>query len=114
MKRDIIKWDITNGGSDEGQVVKKPEKKPTKAQAGFALMHGFSATNVGKNRLTASILHIYAIGMKHAYASCSIVGSFTSPSKYWCFQERKSILHHESCWARLQETATLVKVLSFV
>jgi hypothetical protein len=111
MKRDVIKRDIINGGSDEEQVVKKPEKKPTKAQAGFALMHGFPATNVGKNRLTASVLHISALGMKYAYASCSVVGSFTSPSKYWCFQERKSVLCHESCWARLKETTTLVKVL---
>lgn len=27
----------------------------TKAQAGFALMHGFLATNVGKNRLTVCL-----------------------------------------------------------
>ena len=31
---------------------KVEEKKKPKIPAGFALMHGFAATNVGKNRLT--------------------------------------------------------------
>jgi hypothetical protein len=31
---------------------KGKDEKNSKVAAGFALMHGFSATNIGKNRLT--------------------------------------------------------------
>ncbi|KAF9482469.1 hypothetical protein BDN70DRAFT_930001 [Pholiota conissans] len=49
-KKDIIKPDLMTM-TDKEQASKKREKQ-TKAHTGFALMHGFSATNVGKNRLT--------------------------------------------------------------
>lgn len=35
---------------------KEAKDKSAKLPAGFALMHGFSATNVGKNRLTVRTL----------------------------------------------------------
>ena len=53
-KKSIMKPQVKHGND------KTPERGPkkkneSKAQAGFALMHGFSATNVGKNRLTVCL-----------------------------------------------------------
>jgi hypothetical protein len=38
----------------EKDVSKAKKNKKNSIPAGFALMHGFTATNVGKNRLTVS------------------------------------------------------------
>lgn len=48
----------------DSKVTKNKKAKKAKVPAGFALMHGFTATNVGKNRLTVSCgcnLFIYSI-----------------------------------------------------
>ncbi|KAG1755778.1 hypothetical protein EDB19DRAFT_1662901 [Suillus lakei] len=61
VKRDIVKPDtniavhISPPGANEMEDKKKVARKKGKKQsgsAGLALLHGFSATNVGKNRLT--------------------------------------------------------------
>ena len=49
-KHDSISRDKTEGKKTKG----KQEKKP-KVPAAFALMYGFSATNIGKNRLTVCL-----------------------------------------------------------
>lgn len=47
--------DKNEPGSAPGEDVRKAKKgKKNSIPAGFALMHGFTATNVGKNRLTVS------------------------------------------------------------
>jgi hypothetical protein len=45
---------VTEDNDDNKKTDKSKKDKKSKIPAGFALMHGFSATNVGKNRLTVS------------------------------------------------------------
>ncbi|KJA29986.1 hypothetical protein HYPSUDRAFT_250083 [Hypholoma sublateritium FD-334 SS-4] len=54
-KKSIMKPEIKTG-NDKAQERGSKKTRESGAQAGFALMHGFSATNVGKNRLTLDYL----------------------------------------------------------
>ena len=55
-KRAII--NPSSGSDKENEIEEKrfpgKKSKERKVMAGFALMHGFNATNVGKNRLTVN------------------------------------------------------------
>ncbi|KDR83819.1 hypothetical protein GALMADRAFT_677314 [Galerina marginata CBS 339.88] len=53
-RKDTMKPQVPNQEeqSDDREQSKKSKNQSKNVQAGFALMHGFSATNVGKNRLT--------------------------------------------------------------
>jgi len=68
VKRDIMKPppcpEKENSEEHPAKVSRKMGKGPTtrtkvQAQAGFALMHGLFATNVGKNRLTVCLDSIF-------------------------------------------------------
>ena len=68
VKRDIMKPPTSpekeNSEENPPKVSRKMGKGPTtrtkvQTQAGFALMHGLSATNVGKNRLTVCLDSIF-------------------------------------------------------
>ncbi|PFH51448.1 hypothetical protein AMATHDRAFT_59234 [Amanita thiersii Skay4041] len=59
-KRAIIAPSVPRDSGDDGASDKHPKKGGRKKliPAGFALMHGFSSTNVGKNRLTVPPFNI--------------------------------------------------------
>lgn len=56
-KKEIMQPPMAYDSSGEEKKTKPQKKKKNQTkntQIGFALMHGFTATNVGKNRLTVS------------------------------------------------------------
>ena len=62
--------------------VGKQAKRQSKSRREFALMHGFSSTNVGKNRLTVS--------QETPFGSKLVIdiAAQTRSSRYWRFSER--------------------------
>jgi hypothetical protein len=66
---------------------KKGDKKDkSKSQASFALMHGFTATNVGKSRIT--VRGPYHIMLADLLKNPTVR---TSPPECWCFPKRQGI-----------------------
>ena len=62
--------------------VSKQAKRQSKLRQEFALMHGFSSTNVGKNRLTVS--QEILLGSKLVID----ITDQTRSSRHWRFSER--------------------------
>jgi hypothetical protein len=62
--------------------VSKQAKRQSKLRQEFALMHGFSSTNVGKNRLTVS--------QETPFCSKLVINitAQTRSSRHWRFSER--------------------------
>ncbi|KAF5322428.1 hypothetical protein D9619_000428 [Psilocybe cf. subviscida] len=75
LKRNIMSPEVSDSESQiDPKKDKKVRKSTRKTPTGFALMHGFSATNVGKNRLTLDrILQNTGVFMKGRASSATKV-----------------------------------------
>ena len=63
--------------------IRKQAKRQSRSRQEFALMHGFSSTNVGKNRLTVS--------QEILFNSKLVINNITAQtrsSRHWRFSER--------------------------
>ena len=69
---------------DKPSATCKVNKRQSKSRREFALMHGFSSTNVGKNRLTVSQETPFDFKLV-----IDITAQTRSP-RHWCFSERQS------------------------
>jgi hypothetical protein len=69
---------------DSDNEVSKQAKRQSRSRREFALMHGFSYTNVGKNRLTVS--------QETPFGSKLVINitAQTRSSRHWRFSERQS------------------------
>ncbi|KAG2146753.1 hypothetical protein DEU56DRAFT_786235 [Suillus clintonianus] len=105
VKRDIVKPDIniavdsSPASKKEDKMVARKKGKKHSGSAGLALLHGFSATNVGKNRLTLKPLASLGVFMKGKSSAKTKVYKAKEPSQK-LFSElaflEKTTKQHES------------------
>jgi hypothetical protein len=74
--------------ANQDKAKQKSKGKKQTLLGGLALLHGFTATNIGKNRLTVSA------GVNLAFFPCSLTSVccvVESPRQSWCVQQRESL-----------------------
>lgn len=89
-------WPANGSDSEKENIPRRTKKKggrknKTKLQDSFALMHGFTATNVGKGRITVCGWWPCNVGI----LSKDLIAT-ASPPERWCFQKREGIAFFEN------------------